>query len=109
MLLCIPFGIIVFVWSHAISSFVCIFVNTWYLKRLIDYSTLEQMKDILCSLLGSLIMFIVVWPISLVNLSPCYLLVIQILSGLIVYGLFSWKYNRDLLIESISLVLRINK
>lgn len=69
------------VFTTIISSFINAFPN----KKLIGYSYLEQIKDLLPSFLSSIAMFAGVYAISFINLPNILLLVIQIFTGILIY------------------------
>lgn len=72
------------------SVFLCMYPNV----KLIDYKIQEQIKDIFPMLIRSFCMFIIVFSIQLLNLSPIVTLTIQIPSGIAIY-LFLSKITRD--------------
>ena len=61
------------------------FINAFPNKKLIGYSYLEQVKDLLPSFLISLAMFGIVYAISFISLPNILLLIIQIISGVVIY------------------------
>lgn len=71
------------------SAFTSSFINTYPNKKLIDYSYFEQMKDILPSLLISLVMFGGVLSVELLKLNAIVTLVLQVIAGVVIYVLLS--------------------
>ena len=71
--------------SWHITAFVC----TWPNKKLIEYSSLEQMKDLMPGMFIGILMCILVWSISLLGLSDGITLMIQIPTGAISYVVLS--------------------
>lgn len=67
------------------SGVLASFINGYPNKKLLDYGYLEQMKDILPSLILSLIMGLVIMILSKFNLSDLTLILFQILVGIVVY------------------------
>lgn len=76
-------------YSLLISTLASMIINSWPNKQLLDYSFIEQMKDILPSILLAIGMGGVVFAIGLFNLPTLPLLLIQILSGGAIYVLGS--------------------
>ncbi len=76
--------------SSIVSTVISCFVNAAPNKKLINYSYGEQIKDILPSLVLSAVMFLCVWAVSLLNLSPFVTLLIQISFGIIIYLVLSY-------------------
>ena len=62
-------------------------INAWPNKRILDYSFLAQMKDILPTVLLSMVMACCVWAVSRLGLSDFLTLLIQIPLGVAVYAL----------------------
>ena len=73
-------------WGAAISTVLSAFVNASPNRKLLGYGYLEQMKDILPSILCSLIMFAIVWAMNALTLPPILLLPLQVLTGIVIYG-----------------------
>lgn len=67
------------------TTVISCFVNASPNKKLISYSYLEQMKDVLPFLVASLMMLAAVLAVGLLPLSPILTLMIQILVGVVVY------------------------
>lgn len=72
-------------YSLLVSSVCSQIINTYPNKKLLNYSYLEQLKDIAPCVLISVFMAAVVYLIGLININYIVLLFIQILVGIIVY------------------------
>lgn len=81
----IPQGVYVMVWFRAFSSFISTIINAHPNKKLLGYSYLEQIKDLLPSILSSLAMGAIVLGIQLLNLSTIVTIILQIIVGMVVY------------------------
>lgn len=75
--------------SAVITTVISCFVNAAPNKNLISYSYKEQISDILPSLILSLIMFVAVWAIELLNFSAIITLLVQVILGIAIYLLLS--------------------
>ena len=75
--------------TGAITTVISCFINAFPNKKLIGYSYFEQMKDLLPSILASLAMLCAVLAIGLLPLAPIFILIIQIVVGVITYALIS--------------------
>lgn len=82
-------------YSLLISTLTSMIINSWPNKRLLDYSFIEQMKDILPSILLAIGMGGVVFAIGLFNLPTLPLLLIQILFGGAIYVLGSAVFKLE--------------
>lgn len=60
----LPMGIVYMCIGSVISSFVCLFLNTYYTGKLIHVGFYEQMKDVMPSLFYSISMGIIVWLVT---------------------------------------------
>ncbi|MGY3724759.1 Membrane protein involved in the export of O-antigen and teichoic acid [Granulicatella balaenopterae] len=67
------------------TSFTSQIINTWPNKKLLDYSYLEQLKDILPSILLALVMGFAISFLSVLSVSKLVLIIIQIILGAIIY------------------------
>lgn len=76
-------------YSLLISTLTSMIINSWPNKKLLDYSFLEQMKDILPSILLAVGMGIVVYFIGYLNIPILPLLIIQVICGGVIYVLGS--------------------
>jgi hypothetical protein len=70
-----------------ITGIISVFVNAFPNKKLIDYSYVEQIRDILPSTVLSMVMFGVVLLIGELSMHPFILLIIQVFVGVILYFL----------------------
>lgn len=75
-------------YSLLVTSVLSQIINSYPNKKLMNYSYLEQLKDILPGILLAVFMGVCVWTITLFNLSPIITLLIQVpLGGIIYIGL----------------------
>lgn len=75
-------------YSLLVTSVLSQIINSWPNKKLMNYSYLEQLKDILPGILLAVFMGGCVWTITLLKLSPIVTLIIQVpLGGIIYIGL----------------------
>ena len=72
-------------WGVVIYNFSCIFINLQPSKRLVDYGIVEQLKDVLPTLLVALIMGGVVYACSYLPLNSLLILLLQVVVGALVY------------------------
>jgi O-antigen/teichoic acid export membrane protein len=80
------FGPLVMCASGILASFLSQVINAWPNKKLLDYSLFEQYKDIVPSILLSLVMGICVYLIGiLLPIPTVLLLLVQVLIGGAVY------------------------
>jgi len=90
LLIGIRYNAVVMVALKAAADFLCTFINAWPNKRLLNYSIFEQWKDILPSVFLSVVMGGAVYGIGLLVPGVWLCLLVQVLSGIIVYAALSW-------------------
>lgn len=81
----IPFGILTMVLMKVITSVISTFINSFPNKKLLNYSYLEQLKDISKSFIMSVIMLVIVYNMNYIELNIYVLLALQIITGILVY------------------------
>lgn len=98
------FGVMAMAYSLLISSFTSQLINTWPNRYLLKYSYIDQIKDILPNIVMALIMGGFVYFISYLNLPILVFLVVQILSGGIIYLILSILTKNDSFIYLINIL-----
>ena len=89
LIVAVPLGIYYMCIGSVVVSVLSLIINTYYTGKLIGVGFWTQMKDIIPSLLYSLIMSLVVWVVVCYLSSMILQLVTGILVGIIVYSLIS--------------------
>lgn len=89
LLITIPLGIYAMAIGQVVSGFLATFINAYPNRKLLQYSYGEQWKDLLPSFLLSVFMGILVYFISYLNLAVWLILILQILCGVVIYGVGS--------------------
>ncbi len=95
LIISLNFGVLAIAFSQAISAPLGAFINAYPNKKNINYSYWEQLADILPSLGLSIVMGLIIYPISLMNISPLYMIFIQIIAGVFVYWMGSKLFHFD--------------
>ena len=80
-------------YSTIVIDILCQIINTWPNKKLLNYSYLDQIKDIIPSLLLSCLMGIIVYYFNFIDINIYILIFIQIITGFSIYfiGSFTLK------------------
>ena len=89
------FGVLWIALGMIVASIASQIINSWPNKKLLNYSYLEQFKDIAPSLLLSLLMGGAVYCINFLNLANWLTLLIQIPLGIIIYVLGAWLLKME--------------
>jgi uncharacterized membrane protein len=72
-------------YSLFFTSVACQIINSWPNRKLLNYGYLEQLKDILPSLGMALVMAVCVYFIQYLPLPTIVILVLQIVTGVLIY------------------------
>ena len=88
------------------SSILGSFINASPNKKLLNYSYLEQMKDILPSLLLSIIMGIFIYPIIFLRFSDIITIFLQVMLGAIIYLTLSYLLKLECFMYLLNIILR---
>ncbi len=75
------YGIEIMLIGSVFVSFIAYFLNSYYSANLINYTTLDQIKDVLPTFLVALAVSFVMWSITLLNFSNGITLSAQFLTG----------------------------
>jgi O-antigen/teichoic acid export membrane protein len=89
------FGVTAMAYSLLLSSALSQIINSWPNRKLLDYGYLEQLKDILPSVLLAVCMYVAIRPIALLDMSSIQILVLQILLGTSIYIGGSWIFKME--------------
>mgnify|MGYP000196009624 CR=1 FL=1 len=79
------FGPLVMAYSLLFTSLVNQIVNSWPNKKLLNYSYIEQLKDIAPFMLLSVIMGVCIYGLNFIGMGYAITLVFQIILGVIIY------------------------
>ena len=94
-LIAIPYGVTAIAISGVVTSVITSVINAYPNTKLMGYRYLEQIRDMLPALLLSVFMGIAVYAIGLLPIPVLPLMVIQIVSGMIIYVLLSILFKAD--------------
>ena len=79
------FGVKAIALSLLLTTALSIIINSWPNRKLLNYTLLEQLKDIFPNIFLALVMGALVWLIGLIPLHYIAVLTIQVVTGIIVY------------------------
>lgn len=85
LLASLPFGVLGMAVGQVFSGFIGTFINAYPNKKLMNYSYIEQVKDLLPTFILSILMSVIVWLIHFIQMPEILLLIVQILVGIITY------------------------
>ena len=85
LLLTMNISVMAMAYSLLANSIISQIINSWPNKKLLSYSYLSQLKDILPSIILSVIMGAIVYLVNYIGLNAIITLIIQIFVGIITY------------------------
>ena len=86
-ILCVtlPLGLTVMMWGRCVSTLLSTFINASPNKKLMGYSYIEQIKDILPAFALSIVMACIVMTFEMLPLPALVIMLLQILAGTVIY------------------------
>lgn len=98
------FGVKAIAYSTLFNSCINIVINSWPNKKLLGYGIVEQLKDVLPAFFYSIFMGVCVYSLRYIISNIYLLLVIQIVSGIIVYLLLSIVTKNETFLYSLEII-----
>lgn len=105
----LPFGVMAVVCTSPINSLYALWTNMGPTKKYLNYSHMEQIKDLLPSIFLTCSMALVTWPITLLPWNDFLIMGIQVIVAIISYIGFSvifkvdaYYYCKNIILEFIS-------
>ena len=108
IIITIPFGVYAMIIGSVFVSVLSVFINSYPNKKLLGYNFVEQLKDIVPSLILSIIMGSVVYCITLSNLSNLAIIILQVLVGISIYIIGAWILKMECFNYLIKTIKEIN-
>lgn len=103
-------GVMAMAYSLLVSSVTSQIINSWPNKKLLNYSYLEQLKDIMPNIVMAVVMGVCVSLVPIIASSMLITLIVQIMLGVIIYILESFVTKNEsfyYMLDVISEVKRI--
>ncbi|MBR2523960.1 MAG: lipopolysaccharide biosynthesis protein [Clostridiales bacterium] len=109
LLISMQFGVMAIAYSLLVSSVLGQIINSWPNKKLLNYSYIDQLKDIMPSIIIAWIMGGAVYFIKYIGLNDYFTLAIQIVLGALIYILLSKLCRIDSFEYSLNMVKDVIK
>lgn len=100
------FSVLAVVLTSPFNSFYAMFMNMKPTRNYLDYSFKDQLADLLPATLLAIALFLMTWPLTLLNWNDFIIMTLQIIVGLFVYiGLSrvfkveSYEYVKNILVD----------
>ncbi len=97
ILLCVRIDPLMVAYGILVADVISIIINIYPNIRLIDYGLREQLSDMAGSAAISLVMAIVVYLLGLLDIGDVHMLLIQVITGALMYMTLSYIFNRSVL------------
>ncbi len=93
LLISMWFGVIWIAFTEILTTVISSLINAYPNKKLLEYSYLEQLKDLIPYILASLFMAITVYLVGLINMNIYLLFIIQLVIGVAIYVFISYIFK----------------
>jgi len=106
----IPYGVYAIALGGIVSGLISTIINSYPNRKLLEYGYIEQWKDILPYLTLSLLTGVIVYSLNFLGLDAWITLLLQFLSGALIYTGMAYLFKLESLIYLINTLkkLRIN-
>ena len=95
LLFTMRFGVMAMAYSLLVSDILSQIINAWPNRKLLNYSYIGQIKDVIPSILMAVMMGLCVSMIPSLGLSPVFTLFVQIIVGVFIYFIASIVFKND--------------
>ena len=85
LLITMWFGVKAMAYSLLFTSLCSQMINTWPNRKLLNYSYIDQVKDIFPSIALSVVMSLIIYPLCFLKIPNILILSIQVIAGIILY------------------------
>lgn len=93
LIISVPLGIEAMIIGMIITSYIGLFINTYYTKRIINYGFIQQMRDLVKVLLLSFAMGALIYFSTAYISSDLLKLILGLIEGVIFYIGIAWLFN----------------
>lgn len=104
LLISMNFGVMAIAQSMIVSTILSSFINAYPNSKILKYSYIDQIKDMMPSILLSLFMSIVIYPISVIINNSLLLIIVQVLIGGMIYVLLSRIFKLESFMYIINMI-----
>lgn len=102
-------GVLAIAWGVVLFNLICIFINLYPSKKLLDYPVIDQIKDIQPTFLSALFMGLIIYWIQYIPISNVLVLFLQLLVGLFVYTMICYMTNNESFLYLLEWIMKSTK
>jgi len=103
LLVTMRYGVMAITWGLLFSGFASVVINAWPNRRLLNYTILQQLRDAMPAMLLSVVMALVIYPVTKTGLHDLVKLIIMVPAGAAIYVAGSVLFK----VESFRYILEI--
>lgn len=96
LLLSIRYGVMAIAIAGMTQTFVAALLNSIPNRKLLGYNAKEQILDLLPPICSSIIMGVAVYSINYISLNPLITMIIQVISGMLIYCCISYITQKEM-------------
>lgn len=89
----VPLGLLVMCYAGIATSLICLVINTYYTGKLIQVGFIMQMRDLSVTLFSSLLMFTLVYSITLIFENLYAQLILSVVAGVFFYAIVVFGFR----------------
>lgn len=104
LLVSMNYGVMAIALSMIISTILSSFINAYPNSKILRYSYIDQIKDMMPSILLSLIMSVIIYPLSFIINNSLLLIIVQVLIGGMIYILLSRIFRLESFMYIINMI-----
>lgn len=109
LLATVSFGVFYLALGYLFSTIICIYVNIYPNKFLLNYDFIHQIKDLIPNIIITVLMGICVFILNYLPISSIVLLLLQLLFGIMLYWFFSVIFKNESYLYLRKFLLNYNK
>lgn len=91
----IPFGLLFMCYAGIVTSIICLIINTYYTRKLIQVGFFTQMKDLSGIFFMSLLIYITSFFVCILVFDRILSIVLACLIAILLFTLFSFLFNKN--------------
>ena len=103
LLVTMRYSVMAITWGLLFSGFASVLINAWPNRKLLNYSIFQQLRDAMPAMLLSVVMALILYPVTRTGLHDLIKLIIMVPAGAAIYGAGSVLFK----VESFRYILEI--
>ena len=109
LIISFQFNAYIVAYGVLVYNFICLFINLWPNRKILDYSISEQLKDITPYAIAAIIPACICYGLNWLTCKSIYIILLQISVGFIIYMFISLGLRLNAFYTLISILKRIRR